>query len=310
MKSSLLTALWAAGFVIPSFGAIKPLHGATVYGVAVEGAAQTLVTWDSAAPGTILTTTPITGLPAGETIRGMDFDPVNFIPGPGTLFAIGAGSSQAANVYRILSSGFASKLSPLGAPPADAFGDFYGVTSFGSGALRSISDTGRLAGYLTSTNSGSGEGTVVYTAGDANAGAVPHVVHRFNSFVIDTGLDVLATITSNGSPRPITTIGPLGADFDDVGGMDAATESNTDTIYAALLPARKTSSQFYTVNQQTGATTLLGPIGSGLLISAMAVEPPLRPLPEPRAMTLIVLAIAVYLSSPTLVRYWNDIAAC
>src|SRR5262245_26836003 len=57
---------------------------ATVFGVTDTNA---LIQFDSATPGTIVTTTPITGLVVGDTIQGIDFRPAT-----GQLFAIGSGS--------------------------------------------------------------------------------------------------------------------------------------------------------------------------------------------------------------------------
>ncbi|RIK83124.1 MAG: hypothetical protein DCC67_06290 [Planctomycetota bacterium] len=92
--------------------------------------AQRLVTWDSAVPGTILSDVPITGLPPGETIRGIDFD-YEYSLGHQVLLALGAGSDQYINVYTIdMHAGAATKLPPqVGRPPLIASGEFYGVDS-------------------------------------------------------------------------------------------------------------------------------------------------------------------------------------
>src|SRR2546423_2366358 len=55
-----------------------------IFGVS---AANNLVRFDSATPGTFVSTTPITGLVAGDTIVALDFRPVD-----GKLFGLGSGS--------------------------------------------------------------------------------------------------------------------------------------------------------------------------------------------------------------------------
>src|SRR3954463_2485531 len=53
----------------------------------INNANNNLVRFDSATPGTILSSKPITGMIGGDTIVGMDFR-----PGDGKLFGLGSGS--------------------------------------------------------------------------------------------------------------------------------------------------------------------------------------------------------------------------
>ncbi|RIK75226.1 MAG: hypothetical protein DCC67_15560 [Planctomycetota bacterium] len=276
--------------------AAPAVQAAKIYGIAEVAGAQRLVTWDSANPGTILSDVPITNLPPGETIRGIDFA-APF--GQWNLYAIGAGSDEFANVYFL---GFNSttagvlKLPGSAAPPADAAGETYGVTSSVGYSLRSVDDFGHWSGYSTSSNSGAVSGGLEYAQSDPNRGQLPRLVHLFNDFAVDTALDILATlIPGSGNPLQVSTIGSLGGDFDDPGAMDAATEFNTDVIYAALLLAGQTHSNFYILSQQTGAATLIGPVGNGLLITAMAVEPPRPRVPQPTTAILHLTASVGYL---------------
>jgi len=113
-----------------------------------------------------------------------------------------------------------------------------------------------------------------------------------NFFGVDTVSDSLVEITAGaGQFAPADTIGSLGADFDDLGGMDAAEPVNGEEVFAALLPAGQSQSNLYTINLHTGAAALIGPIGTGHLISAMAVEPVI--IPEP---TTALLAHAALLA--------------
>src|SRR6476620_4298059 len=56
----------------------------TIYAV---DSASNLIRFDSATPGTIVSSQPIMGLISGDLIEGLDFRPVD-----GTLFALGTGS--------------------------------------------------------------------------------------------------------------------------------------------------------------------------------------------------------------------------
>src|SRR3954471_838947 len=60
------------------------VHATTIFGV---DSANNLVRFDSATPGTIISTAPIVGLAAGESVLGIDFRPQD-----GKLFALGSTS--------------------------------------------------------------------------------------------------------------------------------------------------------------------------------------------------------------------------
>jgi len=282
MKSALSAAILISAVIMLPLDA----KGALVYGVSDVGATQSLVTWDSAAPGALLSSAPITGLPTNETIRAIDFDPVYF-PGHHRLFAIGASSDGFANVYLLDQiTGVAAQLppdvTPPISPPAAAVGQYYGMIVAHAAimpVIQSVDESGRMIRYSSSTNSGALETTVVQPDG---SGTPRPVVHLYELFAIDPISDALVEITAGaGQFAPADTIGPLGADFDNPGGMDAATQGSRDEVFAAALPAGQSQSNFYTINLQTGAATLIGPIGTGHLISAMAVEPVIIPEPTP-----------------------------
>jgi hypothetical protein len=119
------------------------------------------------------------------------------------------------------------------------------------------------------------------------------LVHLVDSFAVDTAADTLVHFDNLNSPGSgITTIGSLGADFDDPGGIDI--DDSTGNSFAAMLRHGESLSTFYAVNMQTGATTLIGPIGGGLFVTAMAVQPPVQPLPEPSS---ILFCIAAFIGS-------------
>jgi hypothetical protein len=100
-----------------------------------------LLTVDSATPGTVTKTVPITGLQSGETLLGMDFRPAT-----GQLYALGS----TARIYLIdENTGVATVSSTLAADPADTTAPFAGLdgTRFGFDfnptvdRLRVVSDT-------------------------------------------------------------------------------------------------------------------------------------------------------------------------
>jgi hypothetical protein len=244
-----------------------------------------LVSFDGSFPAALLTDVSLTGLSAGETLRGFDFRPAN-----GMLYAIAstgvAGTVGGDRMVTInTTTGAVTAVTgavPLTTPAGSSFGlDFNAVVD----RFREVSDS--EVNLRLNPNSGTLAGTdtaLAYAAGDPNVGVNPNVVHvAYNNnmagattttlFGIDSGLDTLVTIGGpNGVPSPnggqLTTIGPLGVNPDGIGGFDI--HFGTNIAYAALRTGGV--SQLYTVNLTTGAATLVvGAIGGGLAIDGLSV---------------------------------------
>lgn len=253
-------------------------QAATVYGVTSTG---NLVRFDSATPGTISGSVPISGLQSGETLAGIDFRPAT-----GQLYGLGSGS----RLYTINPvTGAATQVGSNGAftLSGTSFGfdfnptvDRIRVTSDADQNIRLNPITGGLAATDTS---------LAYAVGDANAAANPNLVgsaYTNNNapsttttlYGIDSAIDILVTQNppNNGTlnstgPLGVNTTGTVGFDiFNDAGGGN--------TGFASLAPGAGATSSFYTINLSTGAATLVGSVGGGLQLADIAVEPvPLPP---------------------------------
>ncbi len=147
-----------------------------------------------------------------------------------------------------------------------------------------------------------------YNVGDANEGTDPTVFANAYSnalpqaqvdastqvqYVLDSGLDVLATLDNNAGS--LNTLGSLTLDgaalnFNSVGGLDILTAPDGSDIAIALLNFRGMS-QLFTFNLPTGsgpvAVTSLGSIGAGF--SSFAVAP--APIPLPAAGLLLLAGL-------------------
>jgi uncharacterized protein (TIGR03437 family) len=138
--------------------------------------------------------------------------------------------------------------------------------------LRLQPDLGTVA--ATDTN-------LAYATGDANANANPNIVgsaytNNFSGaatttlYEIDSNLDILVLQGSIGgtpvSPNTgqLTTVGALGVDTTDQVGFDII--GTTGLALASLTPAGASTSSLYSINLQTGAATLIGPIGVNEII--------------------------------------------
>lgn len=253
----------------------------------INNANNNLVRFDSATPGTIVSSVPITGMVGGENLIGIDFRPLD-----GRLFGLGSGS----RLYVI--DPITAVATQVGTTTFDvalsgtAFGfDFNPVVD----RIRVVSDTEqnfRLdpnSGIVVDGDPATGgiqpDTNLAYAAGDPNFGQNPNVVGAAytNSaadattttlFGIDSNLDVLVRQgglnVPPGTPSPnggqLFTVGPLGVNTSAVLGFDIANGSGTAfaTMVVGGVP------RIYTINLTTGAATVLGTIGPSTTIRAMA----------------------------------------
>ena len=264
-------------------GLIADASALAVYGLT---STNTLVRFDSATPGAITNNVAVTGLNAGASLLGIDFRPAN-----GVLYGVSSDS----RLYTINAmTGAASVVGSAGAFTLNgtSFGfdfnpvpDRIRITSNADQNLRVNPNDGTL----TATDS-----TLAYAAGDANAGANPNVVGSAytNSFAgattttlfaIDSVLDILA---SQNPPNAgtLNTIGALGVNTSDDVGFDIFFFGNQAF---ASLTAPGGFSSLYGINLATGAASLIGGIGSGLVIRDIAIVQ----VPEPATGALLAVGL-------------------
>jgi hypothetical protein len=253
-----------------------------------------LVTFDSATPGTILSSVAISGLQTDETLLGIDRRPAN-----GLLYGLG----NTSRIYTIdITTGLATAVNGSPFSPAltgTAFGfDFNPVPD----RLRVVStDT---TNFRLNPNVGTLAGTdtpLTYAAGDSGAGLTPRVVgsaytNNFSGtsvttlFGIDSNRDALVMQGGpNGTPSPnggvLTTIGTgLGFNTSDLVGFDVSGISGV--AFASLTPPTGGSSQLFTIDLTNGAADLVGTIGTGLTLTGLAASQG-QAVPEPASFVLL-----------------------
>ena len=256
---------------------------AMVYGLTSGNA---LVMFDSATPGSIVGSVSVSGLSAGQVLRGIDFRPVD-----GGLYGVSSDS----RLYAInTGTGVATA---IGAPAqftlnGTAFGFDFNPTVDRIRVTSNLDQNLRLNpanGSLTAT-----DGVLAYAAGDVNAGSNPNIVgsaytNSFNGaatttlYNIDSVLDVLVTQNppNNGT---LNTVGSLGFNTGESVGFDILPFTNS--AFASLTGAGGASGLF-SINLGTGAATSIGAIGSGLSIVDIAVQQ----VPEPETLAMLLLGL-------------------
>lgn len=241
-----------------------------IYGVTLE---QTLVTFDSARPGTIIRGVAIQGLGQNEVIRGIDIRPAtNELYALGSfsrLYKIDAGTGVATQVGGTFStllngSSFGFDFNPTV--------DRIRVTSDADQNMRLNPITGAVAAV---------DGTLAYNAGDSGFGMNPNIVGSAytNNFAgattttlynVDSARDALV-IQNPPNAGGLTTVGFLGTDVTDLAGFDISGSSGV--AYMAVRDVNLSRSTLWTIDLATGRATGLGEIGGGAILTSMTVVP-------------------------------------
>lgn len=243
--------------------------GEIVYGVTEN---QTLVSFDSTTPNTIISGVSIWGMAANERVRGMDFRPAT-----NELYALGSFSK----LYKINAmTGMATQVG------SGSFADTLNGSSFGFDfnpvidRIRVVSEADQNLVLNPDTATSTNATALFYGMGDMNEGMNPNVVGSAytNSkkgatstqlYGIDTGLDVL--VKQANSAGTLTTVGSLGVDLNDQVGFDISGLSGI--AYASVQDASLGQSTFWKIDLNTGAATMIGAIGGGSQVGCITVVP-------------------------------------
>jgi len=240
-----------------------------IYGVTQQ---QTLVSWESTAPGTLLTGMAISGLQQNEVVLGIDMR-----PSTGVIYALGS-FNRLYTINRM--NGQASQVGSMfsTALNGSSFGfDFNPVID----RIRVVSNTNN--NYVLNPITGAVQAVTTnlfYGPGDVNNGMDPNVVHSAYSnnragatstqlYGLDSGLDLL--VTQANSAGTLGTVGSVQTDITELGGFDIS--GATNMAYAVIRDNAQVRSTFWTVNLSTGAGMMVGQIGGGEIITAMTVVP-------------------------------------
>jgi uncharacterized repeat protein (TIGR01451 family) len=272
---SLSNPAYGATIAAPSTATVSIADNEVPAANAVAVQLGNLITFNTANPGTILSTVPISGI--SDVIVGIDFRPAT-----GQLFALGSSSK----LYTInMATGLATQVGASGAftLSGGAFGFDFNPTV---DRIRVISDSGQ--NMRLNPNDGSLtfiDNSLAFAAGDPNAAATPALsaasyTNSFSGattttlFAIDSTINALTIINppNNGT---VNTVGPLGFDVDPNNGFDQRAGSPIAFLLSGSATA--TGPELNTVDLTTGAASLIGRVGTSTggssQITAFALVP-------------------------------------
>ncbi len=239
--------------------------GVTIYAVTAD---NTLISFNSNTPGTLIASNRVSGLPDGEQVLAIDFRSAN-----GQLFALGS-SSRLFRIDPMTGAATAAGASFSPALNGTAFGfdfnptvDRIRLVSDAAQDLRLNPNNGALAAI---------DGAIGYNSADVNSGTPANLVasaytNNFATststvlFGIDSNLDILVTQNppNNGT---LNTIGALGVDASDAVGFDIMSDSlGTDTAFASI------NGSLYIINLGSGDAMLVGAINTSSPVVGIAV---------------------------------------
>lgn len=241
----------------------------TAYGVT---AANRLVSFNPATPGSLTGDVAITGLGAGEFVLGIDARPASataelvVITSANRMFSLGTNG-----VATPIGTGFTPALATdkLGIDFNPSVDRIRVVHSDGSNRrLNPLNGTN--AANDTSLTYNDGSGLVPRAVGTAynsflfGSGAP---VGSIRQFIVDSARDILGEVGSQAGGNPsfnggiVTPIGALGIDLSDDAGFDIF--GPTQTAYISSLNANGVAT-FYALDLGTGGATSIGTVGAAI----------------------------------------------
>ena len=279
MRHVRITALLVAAAALPTAASAEQVVG-------ISG--STIVQFDSTTPGTIQSSSPITGLPGGETLTGLDFRPAT-----SQLYSV----STSGNVYLLTPSGGSYTATSLGtistAPTGNSFGlDFNPTVD----RLRFTSDTNQnLRINQTATPPGAIVDGAITLDGSSNVDLVG--VAYTNSlpgamtttlYGIDAFTDALVRST-NANAGTYTNTNLSGGLFETLGFDLLATDFlGFDISGATGLGYFSVGNNFYGIDLNTGSASLIGSLGASGITGISVV-----PVPEPGTWAMMLLGFGV-----------------
>lgn len=241
-----------------------------------------LLTVSPSQPGKVLRRTSVVGLPAGETLVGMDYRIAK-----GVLYTL----SSAGRLYTLDAP--TGVLTVVGSGPGVALqGEAFGV-DFNPVAdrVRVVSNTGQNIRLHPDTGAvAATDPAPAYAPSDKRAGTKPELVaagYTYNktdeklttNYAIDRNGGYLVTQGSLEGVQPVVSfntgllfsVGALG--IEDITDANLDIADVTGAAFATVATKGLPGARLYSVDLKTGKATLLGPVGDGFKVLGIAVEP-------------------------------------
>lgn len=279
---------------VASLGFVSSAEAIQVFGLSTR---NQLVSFDSSAPGSLMSANFINGMASNESMLGIDFRPATGglygLGSFGNLYTLNTLTGQATLVAALTDSLTGNPLSLSGVEFGFDFNptvDRIRVTSDLDQNLRINPLTGVTV--IDGSLNGSTNPNIVASAYTNNDNDPATGTTLYN---IDSATDMLTIQTPPNNGTQVN-VGSLGLDVTALAGMDIYTQGTTNTAFAALQIAGTQGSSFFNVNLTTGSLTALGGIGNSQSRDSLAIRDiAVTPVPEPATMAVLGLGAAALL---------------
>lgn len=245
----------ALALAVPAVAQARDIHA--------TDSAGNLLRFDSRTPGVILDSTPITGLPAGVSLVGIDVRPATGdLVGVGSnsaLYTIDPGTAVAAPIGTGFTPGLVGTSYGVDVNPVP---DALRITSNAEQNYRIAFATGNHGAASPDGALNPGDPSIVASA-YTNSVLTATRPATTTLYGIDSATDQLVT---QNPPNAGTLVDgkPLGIDVGDQTSFDIAGAGNLGFLSAT--PAGASGASLYRIDITTGRATILGPIGTGSLL--------------------------------------------
>ena len=287
------------------FGLAERVKAELAIGLTVQ---NSLISFDTATPGTINFIGAITGVTAGDTLIGIDRRP-SLGANNGRLYAVGVNQGVgSARIYTLNETTAAATLgAALAADPADTTAPFPFTTVQGTDfgidfnpvpdRLRVTSNTGQNLRINVDNGLVQLDVPLAYQSGDPNFGDAPIdlAVAYSNNFGgatsttlrgVDVGQDPDALVIHT-NPNGGSLQTSLSLAFNSLSNIAYDVSGVSGAPFFAVNPAGTGSSSLYTAGPE--GVMLVGTIGGGVALRGLAL--PVGPqVPEPTALLLLAIA--------------------
>ena len=281
------------GCAAPPAPVVPPRPLDTPMRVWVLTASQQLLQIDPARPEQILRQTSLQGLMGGESILGLDYRVAR-----GQLYAL----SNQGRLYTLdPAQGRLQRLGTVGWPlrlegrtvgfDFNPAADRIRIVTERGQNLRAHPDTGALVDADPKTDGFQPDGALRYASGDPNAGRIPRIeaaAYTYNkqdeklttNYAIDAALGLLVRQGSLEGVQPV--VSPNAGQLFTVGSLGLATPLRhvafdiadlDNTALAAVTLPRERVSRLLRIDLDTGRARVVGVIGTGEPVRALAIEP-------------------------------------
>ncbi|MFO1491552.1 MAG: DUF4394 domain-containing protein [Kiritimatiellia bacterium] len=260
-------AVVVAGLFVHALGHAEPIQGVTLF--------NDLVSFDSSSPGTLSAPQAIGNLVFPESVQCADF-----LVDSGEFYVLtNAPGAGGPSEYRLRLVNLSTEFVGHRIVFHDERGHQHRDGFPGAGRRWPVhhQQPAQLPGERAGRRSRTVDGNLAYAVGDVSFGVAPNVTAIATAalsaggttYGVDADAGRLVSLAPDNS-GVLHTVGPLGITLPDFATLCFDISTTSGTAYLGVGDNNTFTTSLYTVNLSTGAATLVGTVGSGVILRGMS----------------------------------------